>query len=222
MNDATYADWGLVIFFFSVMCMASFTLGDAVIQTVLRIKSRKRRASYVKWGVAADLFRPNQVVWFVVWSGLSILGTAFAFFISFVSTILVTGESTSTADRFYYTFVFANYAFLVGSTVEGERVRKITEKTRKLDDLRKVFHERFSVSEILSVYEGLRFAPTLFWEEYANLDDDQISRETNRSYLERAAPFVHSQTSRHTIIVIIVAVLTLILTAVVAAKELLL
>ena len=50
MNDPSYADWVLVIFFFGVMCMSAYTLGDAVSQTVLRIKSRERRASYEKWG----------------------------------------------------------------------------------------------------------------------------------------------------------------------------
>ena len=134
---------------------------------------------------------------------------------------MVTAETTSTADRFYYTVVLANYAFFVGFAVEAQRIQKITKMTRKLDDLREVFHERFSVSELLSIYEGLRFAPPLFWDEYANLDDDHISQETNRSYLERAAPYVHSQSSRHTMIVIVVAVLTLILTSVLAAKELL-
>lgn len=221
MNDATYTDWILVVFFFGVMCMSAYSLGDAAIQTVLRIKSRERRSSYEKWGVSSDLLRPKSPLWFALLSVASILGTVLTFLIAFSSTVLVTGEATSNADRLYYTATFAMYALFVGSAIESQRIQKITVKVRALDDLRVVFHQRFSISELLSVYEALRFAPPLFWEEYSNLDDDQISHETNRSYCERAAPYVHSQSSRHTMMVIIVAVLTLILTSVLAAKELL-
>ena len=221
MNDASYASWVLVIFFFGIMCMSAFSLGDAVIQAVLRIRSRDKRASFEKWGVSSDLFRPNPPVWFALWSVSTTLSTAFTFFVAFASTVLVSGESASTVDRFYYTANFALYAFFLGSTIEAQRVQKITLKTRKLEALRELFHQRFSVSELLSMYEGLSIAPPLFWEEYANLQDDHVNQETNRSYRERAAPYIHSRTNSHTMIVIAVAVLTLILTAFLAAKELL-
>ena len=60
------------------------------------------------------------------------------------------------------------YAALIGLMVESERVKNITDMTKKLDDLKEAFHERFSISELLSMYEGLRPAPPLFWEEYLN------------------------------------------------------
>ena len=113
------------------------------------------------------------------------------------------------------------YAAAIGLMVEYQRVRHIEDKTRTLDDLREVFHQRFRPSELLSMYEGLRSAPPLVWKEYADLPDDQINQETNRSYRERATPFGHSRSSRDNRLVLVVAVLTLVLTALVAGKELL-
>ena len=113
------------------------------------------------------------------------------------------------------------YAALIGLTVRSERIKNIADKTKTLNNLKEVFHQKFSVSELLSMYEALRPAPPLFWEEYANLPDEQVTQETNRIYRERAAPYGHSQASKYNRTVIVVAVLTLLLTAILVAKELL-
>ena len=59
----------------------------------------------------------------------------------------------------------------------------------KLDALRPVFHARFPVTEILSMYECLKVAPRIFWEEYTNLPAVQINESTNRRFRERVTPY---------------------------------
>ena len=220
MTNASYTEWTFVIFLLGLMSACSFAFGDLATQVILRLKIRGERSSYQKWGVAKELFRPNSIAWLVGWGIVVVISTVFTFFLAFVSTVLVAEGTTSGADRFQYTLIVAMYAALIGLMVESERVKNITDMTKKLDDLKEAFHERFSISELLSMYEGLRPAPPLFWEEYANLPDDKINHETNHSYRERAAPYGHSQSSKYNRIVIVVAVLTLLLTAILAAKEL--
>ena len=70
-----------------------------------------------------------------------------------------------------------------------ERVRKANRKIQELDSLDPVFHQRFAPSELLSMYECMSLAPPLFWTEYKNLKEWQISEATNRRYRERVAPY---------------------------------
>ena len=221
MTNTSYTEWAIVIFLFGLMCAYSFAFGDLAIQALLRLKGRGRPSSYRKWGVDKDLFRPNSLIWVIAWGSVVIISTMFTFYIAYASTVLVADEATSAFDRFQYTLIFAMYFSLIGFTVESERVKKILDMTKRLDGLNEAYHHRFSVSELLSIYEALRPAPPLFWEEYASLSDEQITIETNRSFRERAVPYGHTQSSRYNRIVIVVATLTLLLTAVLAAKELL-
>ncbi len=221
MSDATYAEWAIVVFLFGFMCVYSFAFGVLVVQVALRLKNRGKDTSFHKWGAEKELLRPISLLWVVILGILVVIGTVFAFLMAFASTVLVTEATTSGFDRFQYTLIFAMYASLLGISVESERIKKITEMTRTLDNLRETFHQRFSASELLSMYEALRPAPQLFWEEYAGLPDEEVGYDTNRSYRERAAPYSHSQSSRHNRIIIAVAALTLLLTAILATKELL-
>ncbi len=70
-----------------------------------------------------------------------------------------------------------------------ERFRKARLKIQALDSLDPVFHQRFPPSELLSMYECMSSAPRLFWAEYKNLKEWQISESTNRKYRERVAPY---------------------------------
>ena len=221
MSETTYTEWAIVVFLFGFMCAYSFAFGGLAVQVALRLRIRGKETSFRKWGVEKEIFRPNSLVWVAVWGILVVLGTAFTFLLAFASTVLVTEDSTSGFDRFQYALTFAIYAAFMGLTFESERIKKITDMTRTLDNLRQTFHQQFSASELLSMYEALNPAPQLFWEEYAGLPDEEIGYNANRSYRERAAPYGHSQSSRYNRIIIAVAALTLLLTAILAAKELL-
>ena len=39
------------------------------------------------------------------------------------------------------------------------------------------------------MYECLRVAPRIFWEEYQSLPEAQVNEGTNRKFRERAAPY---------------------------------
>ena len=220
MTDASNTEWAFVVFFFSLMSAYSFFLGSLASQVLFRLESRGKRSSYQKWGADKELFQPNSIVHLIGIGIFFMLSTVLTFSVAFLATDLVARGTTPSADRFLYTVFFAMSAVMIGFMVESRRVKHIKDKTRTLDDLREVFHQNFSPSELLSMYEGLRPAPPLFWEEYAGLPDDQVSDVTNRSYRERAAPYGLSRSSRYNRIVIVVAVLTLLLTTIVAAKEL--
>ena len=220
MNDLDFASWALVIFFFSLMCLFSYELGNFIIQTIFRLKGRHRRTSYEKWGVGSDILRPVSSVWFAILGAFIVLATIFFGFLAFGSTALLIEETLPTRDQLYQTLTFAMYALSMGLLVESERIKRITNKTTQLDDLRDIYHERFKVSEILSMYECLKAAPPLFWQEYTQLPDEEINEETNRSYRLRAEPYSNLQSGSYTRVIIVVAILTLLLTGASAAIQL--
>lgn len=121
-----------------------------------------------------------------------------------------------------FTIFLGFYAFLLGFSVKAQSIINIREKIKKLEDLREVFSQRFGVVELLSMYESLRLAPQMFWEEYSKIPDEAINEETNRKYRELAAPYRYAQSSKHSRIVITVAVGTLALTAILVVIEVLL
>lgn len=220
MSEISFGSWAIVTVVFGLLGFYSFEFGRNALQVVFRLRSKDRRESYAKWGVVSDLFRPVSDRWFAAWCVGVVSGTAFLGFLAFISTILIIEESLPGEDQFYYTVMIALYGFFIGFTVEYERIAKITEMPRKLDGLGEAFHQRFAVSELLSMYESLRPAPPLFWEEYAALTDDEINDETNRSFRRRARPYSNIQSGRYNRIIIVVAVLTLLLTGVSAALQL--
>ena len=212
---------GVVILFFGPMIAFSFVFGELATQVSLRLKSRGKCSSYQKWGVDKELFRPKSIVSLLGSGVAAAISSILAFYLAFLSTDLVTEATTSAIDRFQTTLVVAMYAVFIGFMVEYQRFKKIADMTKKLDDLKEPFHEKFPISELLSMYEELRPAPPLFWEEYAGLTDDQVSQQTNRIYRERAAPYGHSRSIRYNKIVIVVAALTLLVAAISAVRELL-
>lgn len=171
MAEISIESWIIVIFLFVFMGLGCLELGVLAIQIVFRRKSRQHQKSYEKWGVESDLLRPPSSIGFALLGVAVAIGAAFMGLLAFFSTALLIEKTLPGIDQLYYTILIASYAFVIGLVIESERIRRITEMTRKLDDLRELFHQRFSVSELLSMYENLRPAPPLFWEEYAGLRD---------------------------------------------------
>ncbi|MDE2899544.1 MAG: hypothetical protein OXN15_00740 [Chloroflexota bacterium] len=219
MTDASNSEWVVVIFYFGLMCVYSFGLGLLTIQALLRLKSRDNRLSYQKWGVDKELFQPNSVTSLIVFGISAIVITILAFYTTYLSTEVILEGVTTNADRLAYTLFFAGSAFIGGLYWEARRVKQITDKIKTLDDLREVFHQRLSPSELLSVYEALSPAPSLFWDEYAGLPADQVSEETNRSFRERAAPYGLSRAIRYNRIAIVVMLVTLPFVAIVPVYQ---
>ena len=56
------------------------------------------------------------------------------------------------------------------------------------------------------MYECLYDAPREFWEEYADLPDDDVNYATNQKYRERAAPYHNRASSGVQRVALLVAV----------------
>lgn len=85
-----------------------------------------------------------------------------------------------------------------------------TRRMGMFESLPPVFRARFPVTEILSMYECLRAAPDIFWENYISLPAVQVNETTNRKFRERAAPYQIHQgevTQRALLLVGVAAVL---------------
>lgn len=222
MANVDWSHWAVVIFFFGLMCVYAFLLARIAFQVVLRLSKKINRSLYRKWGVEEDLLWPHPRAWFIGWGIGVALGALFTFVIALFSTLLITEPSRVGGDQIYDTFSFFFMGFILGAAVEWRRFEDLQRKVKRLDGLRDVFHNRFKVSELLSVYESLQHSPPLFWEEYTDLPDEEVNEETNRKYRELAAPYRYNQSSRHNRITIVVGALTLVvavLGAIFAARE---
>ena len=147
---------------------------------------------------------PHPRAWFIGWAIVIAVFAAVTFLMALFSTLLITDASRVGGDQIYDTFNFFFIGLILGVAVEWQRFEDLQRRGKSLDGLREVFHERFAVSELLSVYESLRHAPPLFWKEYTQLPDEEVNEETNRRYRERAVPYSYSQSSRHNRIIIVV------------------
>lgn len=221
MNSATTTDWIFVVFIFGLMSLSAYLLGVQMGQLIFRLKNWRKCADYDKWGVATDLFRPLSHIWFAAWMIFFVASTAFMLLMAFAFTALVDNGSTSISDRLYYTTTFAIYAWFIGLISEANRIGNIRIMTMKLEDLPEAFHCRFMATELISMYEGLRHAPEIFWKEYSNLPVERINRETNRDYRELASLYRDKQLIRHNRILIVVGIVAFIIAAIPTVLDLL-
>ena len=106
-------------------------------------------------------------------------------------------------------------AFLASIAWVLQEQNGLDRKRQELEALRPIYHQRFPVSELLSMYECLRVAPRVFWREYKDLPDVQVNEATNRKFRERAAPYSNSGANafqRRAFVIAVLAVLAAVLT----------
>ena len=223
MSDENFVAWIFVVSTFGGMIFVAFKLGVYFTQGAFRVKSQKcekRLKSYEKWGVTTVLFRPDSLKKYVICTVCLLLLTALMALLALLSTTLVIEDSLPGAGDVSYTVIIAAYGVLLGVLVESERIRKITDMTTSLDALRRVFHLRFRPTELLSIYESLRFAPPKFWEEYSRLPAHEINPDTNHRYRQSASVYSNIQFGQYHRITIVVGVLTVFLAVASAAIQL--
>ena len=214
-----FAAGPITIFLFAAMIAYTFLLGRYSVEAFVRAFS-KRKASYRKWGVERDLFWPGPLVWFILHGSFLAIGTLFFFWLAFASTTLIPVVSTPGAEQFADTFVIAFYGLMIGSIVEFNKFSGIDQKVKDLDGLRDTFLERSSISDLLSTYEALSPAPKLFWEEFTQLADEDISEDSNLRFRERAAPYRYTQSRRYNQTILAIAILTLAVSALLGGLQL--
>ena len=213
MNGNNVSDILGGAFIFLLMIFYWYSLGIYMFRSyAYTIKGRT--ATYQAWGVQIEPFAPTTITRSTLYLVGLFAGALFNSWLAFfAATILVD------SGRFELTFVFAFMSLVIGYTRERERIKAIETKIREITNLRSVFFEVYSRADLISLYESLRHAPRLFWEEYASLPDDRINESTNSKYREIAAPFHQNWARRTTVILIIVAVVGLVVSGAVAVRD---
>ena len=171
-------------------------------------------ASYRHWSMEKEVENLVQawlhipmLVLLALWSFWTL-----GFALSFMPAIVATTGFLDTPGPLV---LFWPVAFLASTLWVLQEHDALGRKRRELAGLRQVYHQRFPVSELLSMYECLRVAPRVFWEEYKDLPAVQVNETTNRRFRERAAPYSSrggDGFQRKTLIVAGVAVLVAALT----------
>ena len=212
MDEVTLSDWAPVILSTGAAYAFAFYFGRVSFQVWLRL-SKTDRCLYVKWGVERDLFWPISRAQIIYRCAGYLFGTVIYLVIAlFTVQLIVDSWQMGT----YTILSFLVCVLAIGFDFESQRFKDIRHKVKDLEDLREVFHNRFSVSDLLSVYESLEYAPRLFWKEYSDLPEEEVSEATNQKYRERAAPYRYSLSIKYNRILIVVAVLAIVVPSLLA------
>ena len=194
------ANYGLILFL-GLLAVYCYMLGTFVIEIPMRFVERRRRDSFRKWGMERDLFWPTSLIWSIVMAVGLFTITVFLYW-SLPSEIKITDRWAISSDLKQLIAIFGIYFGVFGRLLT---FRNAWDKLKKIEELREIYHKQFSVSEILSMYESLRNTPPLFWEEYANLPDENVNKQTNDAYRRRASPYQFSQSSRRERVIVFLA-----------------
>lgn len=198
MNTVGSSDWAFVVFSLVLLVVAFYLLGSYFAQSSARFIAvvKKTRETLAEWGVERDVYWPANNLLFTargighVLIGVAIFGlflhaTASLDFVSLLGGSLVV------------TIRIALYSLWLGFSLRYIRANSVQNKLIALLRLRLIFHQRFKRSDLLSMYESLRQAPPIFWEEYTNLPDKEVNEETNRKFREWVTPYQYSQSRSH-------------------------
>ncbi|MDE2686438.1 MAG: hypothetical protein OXI16_02920 [Chloroflexota bacterium] len=194
------ANFGLILFL-AFLAVYSYMLGTFLVEIPMRFVERQRRDSFRKWGMERELFWPTSLIWSIVMVVGVVTITVFLYW-SLPSEIQITGNWTISSDLKQLIAILGIYFGIFGKL---HTFKNTWDKLKKIEELREIYHKRFSVSEILSMYESLRNTPPLFWEEYANLPDDNVNEQANDAYRRRASPYQFSQSSRRERVIVFLA-----------------
>ena len=217
MNSEIIAEWVIVSIIFASMLAYSFFLGDYIVRAGFRWLGRSRVSVYRKWGVEQDLFYPSPLWGFIALGIVIVVFAALTFLFSMVIVAIFMQKPVFTEEVLERTFSIAMIPFVLGFFTEQARIWNILEKIDKLNKLPPHFHQKFSVTELLSMHEALRSAPSIFWEEYSNLEKWQINNDTNRRYRENAAPFRHNRLHTNNKVMLGITIALFVLTVIAVA-----
>ena len=132
----------------------------------------------------------------------------------------VIAEATDFLDEPWHLVLFLPLVFLASILWIAQEYDALDRKWRELEGLRPVYKRCFPVSELLSMYECLRVAPRIFWEEYKDLPDMYVNEVNNRKFRERAASYsgrASHALQRRALIVAVLAVVAAVLTLIEAS-----
>ena len=188
LNDTSVT----LIAFYGFLAVFCYLLGSHSVQAAMWFVERSKRESIRKWGMETELFWSDSVIKFALMTAAVLAMAAFLFFMLPTEIQIVGNWMISSDDK----SVIAMLALYLGLILKSQDFSRAREKLKKIGGLGDLYHERFEVSEILSMYEALHNAPPLFWEEYASLPDEEIHEQTNSAYRQRVAPYQFRQSRK--------------------------
>ena len=219
MSNYTFEGWGLLAIFSALTISSWLLLGKIIVDTFVRFDLSRKRQQYRKWGAEEDIFWPTSLLWFIA-GAIGVLATAA--YMSYIFLLFISLQFTGETKLDFHSSVFERgissiiLVILIGGLIRSINAVGVAEKVNALEKLPSVFKDNFTRSELLSMYESLRHAPPLFWEEYRTLSDEEVNEATNRKYRERAAPFMESKLHAHNRWILSWTAITVILAIVVA------
>ena len=175
-----------VLIWHAAACVYMFISGRNVYKLGLRIYVSKTRSDIVSrynhWGMEKEVFGESTLFWLMSGAVLGSLTIGGIFWLIAPATAPISVEPTTTAIYLAIFFWMPVYGGM-------QDYRNAENKRERLDALHPAFHARFPVSEILSMYECLRLAPAIFWQEYSKLPDGRINTATNQEFRTRVNSF---------------------------------
>lgn len=200
---------GTALFWTVVTLMLTFGWSRLSFKAGLRIYMGRRRqeefARLQRWGLTVDLFGNASGTWAIMLSlwGIPSLALTTMYAVPALVDAGIMFDSTGSVPSLLRLLssvdaispglsswlLYLLVMVWIGIQWGMWDRRGIGGQIARLESLRPVFHNKFTVTEILSMRECLRAAPEIFWEEYANLPDVQVNEATNRKFRERAAPY---------------------------------
>ena len=201
----------------TTVTVASLTVRLLRLAVWLNMTKRRPKllARFRHWGMGREVVdRPDislTVIW-IAWCGASVYLA--------VSVVVPVIHDTTMITGYLRPVVIWVCAMVFPASRMADDYRDHDMKRRELDSLRPVFHNRFPVSEILSMYECINAAPRIFWEEYTNLPDVQVNEATNRKFRERVASYAVRENTITQRTMLLVAVVTIIVAVLISLPTL--
>ena len=181
----TSVSQGVILIWMGASWIAIIVCGRNWYRLALRTYLKKRRpdilARYQYWDMEKEVLgepNPFSSIIATLWASFTI-----GFIIWFIApaTTPIEVEPKSTLASLA--------SFLLPVSWGMSDYRHGETKREKLDALGPAFHTRLPISEILSMYECLRFVPPVFWKEYTELPEVQINSATNQEFRNRTSPY---------------------------------
>ena len=221
---ATYREWGaesdlMVPSFLWMLVGPYYLILEMALRKLLSFLGINNRLPRRSRENRISLMRSGPSWWIVVDSTFVTSCSAYAIWIvAILIDVLVNDYGVNDVINKVAISV-AIIVFMIGLAREFIRTEKIITKIDRLDNLGPRFHQLFTKSELLSMYEALQFAPSTFWNEYSALEKWEINRATNRKFRDMAAPYQYSNTRNIAKAALITSTIALIVALIVAGIE---
>ena len=186
------SDWTLFAFFTALAVSSCLVLGMGLVDFYIRFAWRNERSLFRRWGVEQDIISIESHWRFGLWLAILGAGSAYLAYIFIALVGFVFGgiqDFTLKGEFFDRSVAILCMVLIAGGTWRAYRAGVSSEKARRLDQLPPYFIQTVGASELVATYDSLAQAPDLFWQEFSDLGDYEVTREASRRYRELASHY---------------------------------